>query len=74
MVLKTWDELSSVQQQCVRARFVHWHYDTMSLTFEEWAGKHAFYITNKGALSLHHRQCMPAWMAKVERESYTHAS
>lgn len=68
MVLKTWDELDMVQQRSVQASFVHWRYDTTSSTFEEWAGKHAFYITNKGKLSLRHNYCAPAFMARTEQE------
>jgi hypothetical protein len=74
MVLKTWSEMTMHQQMCVRVQFVHWHHDMTSRTFEEWAGKHAFYVTSKGSLSKRHRHCMPVWMAKVEWESTHHAS
>lgn len=61
--LVKYSQLSEAAKREVRARYVHWHYDTTSRTFEEWASKKAFYVTKTGRLSNRHRHCEPARLA-----------
>lgn len=63
MKITKYVELTSEQKKDVERRYVHWHYDTTSKTFDEWAMKHAFYITKDGSISERHRHCEPSFMA-----------
>lgn len=63
MELIKWKDLDGVTRAQVKNAYVHWHYDTTSKTFEEWAGKHAFYVTKDRNLSRKHRHCEPEYLA-----------
>lgn len=63
-MLVKWNDLTQQQKREVRAAFVHWRYDTTVKTFEDWATKHAFYITRKGHLDHLPGHCEPSFLAE----------
>jgi hypothetical protein len=63
MKLLLYSELDDSQKEEVKRRYVHWKYDTTSLTFEDWANKHSFYIRKDGKLSNKHKHCEPDFYA-----------
>jgi len=64
MRLVTWEKLTPEQKQSVKRGFVHWRYDTTVKTFEEWAAKHAFYITLQGQLARRPNYCEPHYLSQ----------
>jgi hypothetical protein len=64
MKLKKFADLTTAEKDEARRSFVHWHNDTTSKTFEEWAGKHAFYTLKAGGLSHKHKYCEPSFLAE----------
>jgi len=65
MQLTLWNNLNDEQKKQIRAAYIYWNLDTTVTTFEEWADKHAFYITSAGNLSMRHKHCEPSYMAEA---------
>lgn len=70
MHLVKYTDLHPTIQRQVKLTFVHWRADPTVTTFDQWAHKHAFYITDKGTLARNIRHCEPAWMADRGRIGY----
>jgi len=68
--LKKWDQLTSSQKSEIQSAFVHWHYDKTSPTFEDWAKKHAFYITKRGRLAVVPKYAEPHYLAKNRKRDF----
>lgn len=62
-MLKKWQDLNDSTKQEVKRAYIHWHYDTTSQTFSEWANKHAFYVTKNGKLDDRYHHCEPEFLA-----------
>lgn len=62
-----WADLPDKVRGEVRSAFVHWHHDTTSATFEEWAAKHAFYVTKQGQLAIRPNRCEPVFLADARQ-------
>lgn len=62
-MLKKFKDLKPGTQRMIARVFVHWHYDTTSATFADWASKKAFYVCKDGTLDARYNHCEPEYLA-----------